>query len=360
MSKTKGNVVDPLELMDRFGTDAVRIALLISGAPGADIALKEDRMEAGRAFANKLWNASRLLFLNMERSGVTKWTPGIVSLAVSTEDAWIRDRLNVCAETVNESLKLHRYHEAGQALWDFVWHEFCDWYLEIKKIRFRENSGQDDHWTEALTVYESMLRLLHPFVPFITEELWQRLVAQETVEHRVSISLAAYLEPGGGAAYKPRAHDFSKLQQVVTSARELRADNKLDPKSMLPATLYLRGFQFPEQDLTVVAALAKLRIEQSSGPLVEQTGLIRSTPDFDLQIFAAPAAQNGASTAEARGRIEKEIAKLERAIENSKRQLSDSTFLSKAPDTVVASLRGKLADYENQLAKNRRLLEGLE
>src|SRR5438067_12472041 len=119
------------------------------------------------------------------------------------------------------------------------------------------------------------------------------------------------------------------MQQVVTCARELRADNKLDPKSTLPATLYLHGFQFPDQDLTVIAALAKLRIEQSSGALLEQRGLIRSTPEFDLQIFAAPAAQNGASSAEARARIEKEIAKLEPAIENSKRQLKDSIFLSK-------------------------------
>jgi valyl-tRNA synthetase len=358
MSKTKGNVVDPLELMDRFGTDAVRIALLISAAPGTDIALKDDRMEAGRAFANKLWNASRLLFINMERSGVTKWTPGVAPAAISTEDGWIRERLNACANTANESLRLHRYHEAGQALWDFVWHEFCDWYLEVKKLRFRENSGQDDHWTEALTIYESVLRLLHPFMPFITEELWQRLVATQTVEHPVSISLAAYPEAGESSTYKTCAEDFSKMQQIVTSARELRADNKLDPKSILPASLYIRGSQLTAQDLSAVAALAKLKIEQCSAPLLEQAGLIRSTPEFDLQIFAARAAQNGASGPEARTRIEKEIAKLERAIDNSRRQLSDSTFLSKAPEKVVASIRVKLAGYESQLAKNKKLLEG--
>jgi valyl-tRNA synthetase len=358
MSKTKGNVVDPLELMDRFGTDAVRIALLISAAPGTDIALKDDRMEAGRAFANKLWNASRLLFMNMERSGVTKWTPGIAPDAISTEDGWIRERLNACARTVNDSLKLHRYHEAGQALWDFVWHEFCDWYLESKKLRFRENSGQDDHWTEALSVYESVLRLLHPFMPFITEELWQRLVGTETVEHPVSVSLAAYPEAEESSTYKTCAQDFSKMRQIVTLARELRADNKLDPKSILPATLYFRRSQLSSQDISIVASLAKLKIEQRSAPLLEQTGLIRSTPEFDLQIFAAPAAQNGASGTEARTRIEKEIANLERAIENSRRQLSDSTFLSKAPESVVASLRAKLAGYEAQLANNKKLLEG--
>jgi valyl-tRNA synthetase len=360
MSKSKGNVVDPLELMDRFGTDAARIALLISAAPGADIALKEDRMEASRAFANKLWNASRLLFLNMERSGVTQWTLGSAASAIAIEDGWIRDRFNVCTKIVNESLKSHRYHEAGQALWDFVWHEFCDWYLEVKKLRFRENSGQDDHWTEALTIYESMLRLLHPFTPFITEELWQRLISTAQFEHPISISLATYPQPEENSLYQVRADEFGRFQQIVTSARELRADNKLDPKSILPATLYLHGFQFAEQDLGVIAALAKLKIEQRSGALVERQGLIRSTPEFDLQILAAPAAQNGASTPEARARIAKEITRLERAIENSKRQLSDVTFLSKAPENVVASLRGKVADYENQLAKNRKLLEGLE
>jgi valyl-tRNA synthetase len=360
ISKSKGNVVDPLELMDRYGTDALRIALLISAAPGADIALKEDRMEAARAFANKLWNASRLLFLNMERSGVTKWTPGTASSAISTEDAWIRDRFNICAKAMNENLRVHRYHEAGQALWDFVWHEFCDWYLEVKKLRFWENSGQDDHWTEALTIYECMLRLLHPFMPFITEELWRRLVAEETVEHPISISRAAYPEGGERFADRARADAFGKLQQIVTSARELRADNKLDPKSILPAILHVRDFRFAEEDLAAIAALAKLQIEQRSGVLVEQKGLIRSAPEFDLQILAASAAQNGASTPEARARILKEISKLERAIENSKRQLNDSTFLSKAPEKVVAGLRGKLADYETQLANNRKLLEGFE
>ncbi len=359
MSKTKGNVVDPLDLIDRFGTDALRIALLLSAATGADIALKQDRIEAGRAFANKLWNASRLLFLNMERSGLTTWKPGIAS-AIATEDAWIRDRFNVCAKTVNESLRVHRYHEASQALWDFVWHEFCDWYLEIKKLRFQEHSGQDDHWTEALTVYESMLRLLHPVMPFITEELWQRLVSTLSSEHPRSISLAAYPKSLEALPYQAQVNDFARLQQVITAARELRADNKLDPKATLPATLITRGMRFEEADLSAIAALAKLTVNVQSSLIAGQAALVRSTPDFDLQILAAAPAQNGASTAEARARVLKEIAKLERTIENSKRQLNDSTFVERAPQKVVNELRAKLVDYENQLQKNKDLLEGIE
>ena len=151
MSKTKGNVVDPLDLIERFGTDACRVGLLVSAAPGTDIALKEDRLEAAQSFANKLWNASRLLFLNMEKSGVQGWLPASACCMsaeqatgnsdVPIEDAWIFSRLNRCAQIVNQALEQHRYHEATQSLWDFVWHEFCDWYLEVKKLRFQPESG---------------------------------------------------------------------------------------------------------------------------------------------------------------------------------------------------------------------------
>ena len=365
MSKTKGNVIDPLVIMDKYGTDAVRIALLLSAAAGNDIALKEDRMDSGRTFANKLWNASRLLFMNMERSGVTAWTPGAVTVAESIEDAWIFDRLAQATDAVNRALEVHRYHEAAQTLWDFVWHEFCDWYLEVKKLRFRENSGVDAHWQATLTVYEAALRLLHPLMPFVTEELWQRLVHGEpgaNAGEAKSISLAAYPKVArlDGTAEGIRA--FGLLQEVVTAARELRADNKLDPKAAIEATLYLHTGHFAEADLAAIGSLAKLKLEKRSGKLAEHKGLIRSTPEFDLQLHTvAPpaAAQNGAGSSEARARILKEIESLERLIENSNRQLNDEVFLSKAPEKVVAALRGKLAGYEEQLAKNRKLLEGL-
>ena len=365
MSKTKGNVIDPLVIMDKYGTDAVRIALLLSAAAGNDIALKEDRMDSGRTFANKLWNASRLLFMNMERSGVTAWAPGAaVSPSDAIEDAWIFDRLAQATEVVNRALELHRYHEAAQTLWDFVWHEFCDWYLEVKKLRFRENSGLDAHWQATLTVYEAALRLLHPLMPFVTEELWQRLIhgGAANAGQAKSISLAQYPTATWAAGNEASIRAFGLLQQVVTAARELRADNKLDPKATIDATLYLHAGQFAETDLAGIGSLAKLKLEQRVGKLTEHKGLIRSTAEFDLQLqAAAPVAgtQNGAGSGEARARIVKEIESLERLIENSNRQLSDETFLSKAPEKVVATLRAKLADYQEQLAKNRKLLQGL-
>jgi valyl-tRNA synthetase len=363
MSKTKGNVIDPLVVMDKYGTDAVRIALLLSAAAGSDIALKDDRMESGRMFANKLWNASRLLFMNMERSGVTGWTPGGAADSDAMEDAWIFERLGHATEAVNHALEVHRYHEAAQTLWDFWWREFCDWYLEVKKLRFRENSGVDAHWQAALTVYEAALRLLHPLMPFLTEELWQRLihVAGTNTGQPKSISLAAYPATGLASDGGGRARAFGLLQEVVTAARELRADNKLDSKATIEATLHLHTAQFAELDLAAIGTLTKLKIEQRAGKLSGHKGLIRSAPAFDLQLHATPrpAAQNGSAGGEARARILKEMESYERLIVSSNRQLSDETFLSKAPEKVVASVRAKLAEYQEQLAKNRKLLEGL-
>jgi valyl-tRNA synthetase len=355
MSKTKGNVVDPLEIMDRFGTDACRVGLLISAATGADIALKEDRLSSARSFANKIWNASRLLFQNMERSRVSGWQPSeadrkLTSTAI--EDIWIVERFNDTLGIVNRALQVHRYHEVAQALWDFVWKDFCDWYLEIKKWRFEEGSGLDAHWETALAVYEATLRLCHPVMPFLTEELWQRLVhaAVPNSAQPVSISLAAYPAP---LQFEQRAgalESFAVLQKVVTAARELRADNKLDPKASLGATLVLRTTEFSDMDLGIIASLSKLNLNGGE----PGTGITRSTPEFDLHLHAV------APASDTRARLVKEIARIEKAVESTTRQLEDETFVSRAPAKVVESMRGKLAEYLEQLKRNRELLDGLD
>jgi valyl-tRNA synthetase len=362
MSKTKGNVVDPLELIDRFGTDACRLALLLSAAPGGDIALKEDRLASGRNFANKLWNASRLLFLHMERSCIDGWNPKpdvTVEGELAAEDAWIFSRLNHCGESMNRALELHRYHEAAQSLWDFVWRDFCDWYLEAKKLRFKEKSGLDQHWKAALTVYEAMLRLLHPVMPFITEELWQRLVQQDARrgDQPVSISLASYPRPD--VEVKPDAVSaFTLLQAVVTAARELRADHKLHPKATYAASLSFPGQQLAPEDLAVLEKLAGLTFSSGHVP-AQMARFRRSGSNFDLTIHANPAASNGAGVAETRARLEKESADLRKAIASKRSQLGNEEFVRKAPAKVVQGLETKLGEYEAQLAKNEALLASL-
>jgi valyl-tRNA synthetase len=362
MSKTKGNVIDPLEVTEKYGTDAVRMALMMGAAPGTDIAIGADRIESARAFANKIWNASRLIFMRMEASGVERWlpretncclpNPEEVSLDIPLEDRWIFSRLNRCAEIVNRAIEQYRFHEVAQTLWGFFWHEFCDWYLELKKLRLEDGSGLNSHWRNLLTVYEMALRLLHPVMPFLTEELWQRL-ASECEDRPESIALANYPQYNPDAAAPDAEYEMSILQEIISAAREVRADLKLDPKATLDAVLAVRE---PAKN---VAARQTLPIEKLGGLRLEVAdsiagvhGVKRSTPEFDL-IIRVSAEQAAAH----HSRVQKEIANLEKLIGNSQRQLADEKFMSRAPAHVVDTIRLKMAEYQATLAKFRESLQ---
>ncbi len=356
MSKTRGNVVDPLVVTEKYGTDAVRMSLLQGAAPTADVVLTEDRMESARAFANKIWNAARFLFLNMERSGVEPWLPesleefqpepDAVTLEVPVEDRWIFSRINSCAEQAARAIEQYRYQEFAQVLWQFFWHEFCDWYIELKKLRFRENSGLNADWRNTLAAFEAALRLLHPAMPFLTEELWQRLAVGRQ-DRPLSIALAAYPRYKTEATDHKAEREIEIVQQVVTMARNLRAESKLDPKLQLEGALYSRNsaLEIARAHAAAIQELARVKLEFHA-EAAPKAAAIRSTPEFDL-VLHLPKAQEEAQ----RKRLEKECEQLAKSIANSKRQLSDETFLSKAPPQVIESIRKKLADYEAQWNK---------
>ena len=360
MSKTRGNTIDPLVITEKYGTDAVRMALLTGAAPGTDIVLTEERMESSRAFANKIWNAARFLFLNMERAGVEPWVPDELAsyrpgADAPLEDRWIWSRLNDCAGQVNRAIEQYRYHEAAQVLWHFFWHEFCDWYVELKKLRFRDNSGLDENWRNLLAAFETALRLLHPVMPFLTEELWQRLAAGRP-GRPASIALAAYPAPRAELADAAAEREAGLLQEIVTLARTLRTEMKVDPKLPLAGTLYSHGDAagIGREHAGAIEKLANVKLAFEGGAAPQGAPAIRSTPGFDL-VLELPRVEVEAQ----RKRLAKEREQLEKNIANSHRQLGDSTFLNRAPAKVVESIRMKLADYEAQLAKVRGALEGL-
>jgi valyl-tRNA synthetase len=364
MSKTRGNTIDPLVVTEKYGTDAVRMALLMAAAPGTDIALSEDRIESARAFANKIWNAARLIFMNIERSGVEPWVPDDLqayrpvadgAMSVAVEDRWIFSRLNQVAEHVGHAIDQFRYHEAAQEIWHFFWHEFCDWYLELKKLRLDAGSGLTADWRNLLAAFETALRLLHPVMPFLTEELWQRLV--EGAAHRPkSIALARYPEYSQALTDLSAEREIQVLQDVVTAARTLRAEMKLDPKARLDGVLYSRN-EVSEVARTHAAAIQKLggvELELRTEAAPHSAAAIHSTPEFDL-VLNVPRA----NVADQRKRLEKEREQLEKNIANSTRQLGDEKFLSRAPSQVVDSIRSKMVEYETQLQKVRTALNGL-
>jgi valyl-tRNA synthetase len=295
--------------------------VLISAAPGGDIALSEDRIASCRNFANKIWNASRLLF-SKSKEGAGE--------PASLADRWIESRFNACASVANPCFKEHRYHEAAQALWHFFWDEFCDWYLELKK--------PDTDWSYAYVVHEKALRLLHPLMPFITEELWQRLGKEGK-----SIALEPYPQAGGIDHSAER--EMTLLQDIVTAARALRADHKVDKKPLLTGVLYCTR---PVQ-LDAIERLANVKLTLESGAPPKLEGAVRSSPDFDL-VLEMPKAANQ------RERLLKENIELEKVIANSERQLGNEAIVSKMPEKVVETLRTKLAAYKAQLQKNLEAL----
>lgn len=358
MSKTRGNVIDPLVVTEEYGTDAVRMALLSGAAPGTDIVFSPDRLESSRAFANKIWNASRFLFLNMETCGVEPWIPnnsaGFTPEGDALEDHWIFSRFNACAGQVNNAIGTYRFHEAAQLVWHFFWGEFCDWYLEWKKIRFQRDSGLNSDWRNVLAVFESALRLLHPIMPFLTEELWQRI--SQSANRPISIAVASF------PAFRPELQnpaaerDMQLLQSIITSARNLRAEMKLDPKAPVSATLFAAEdiIQLARTERQVIERLAVIRLQLKPGAARRTAGAVASTPQYDL-VLEMPVERASAR----KQSLEKEAEQLRKVIGNSQRQLRDQTFLSKAPEKVVDSIRAKLTAYETQLKKIEESLETL-
>lgn len=338
MSKTRGNTVDPLDITEKYGTDAVRMALLTSAAPGADIVWTEDKLPSSRAFANKIWNASRFLFLNMERAGVEPQMPAMPDVPTSElpiEDRWILSRLNDAAGTISRAIEQYRFHEAAQTMWHFFWSDFCDWYIELKKLRFADNSGLDSHWRVILNVFERALRLLHPAMPFITEELWQRLNPGEGR----SITRADFPVHDPQAADAAAEAEMAILQDVITQARTFRADKNIPPKQTIrfrmeaPAS----AVAIAKANLAAIAKLANAELDYAAAD-----GVVTLVPLIE-----------DALTADQQARMAKEAEQLEKVIANSKRQLADEKFMSRAPAHVIEGIRTKLADYELQLSKLR-------
>src|SRR5271154_4187319 len=264
MSKTKGNVIDPLEIIERFGTDATRFTLAAMAAPGTDIAFSESRTDGYRAFANKIWNAARFMFMNVDRiePGLRPGDGGARPSTTALEDRWILSRFNRVTAEVNDALTTYRFHEAANRIYDFFWGEFCDWYLELIKPRLNFEEGADKGaariaCANLVNLFDASLRLLHPVMPFITEEIWQAIY--EGQPPLKSIALAAYPQADEKQIDLAAETEMAILQDLIVSVRNLRAELKVEPKVKLPIEVFA-----PEADI-------RRMIEQNRGS-VERLG----------------------------------------------------------------------------------------
>ena len=359
MSKTKGNVIDPLDIIDRFGTDATRFTLAAMAAPGTDLAFNESRTDGYRAFANKIWNAARFMFMNVDRvePGLR---PSLAAFQSATlEDRWILSRFNRVTQEVNEALRTYRFHEAANRIYDFFWGEFCDWYIELLKPRMMEAAGPEAAKLACANLaglFEAALRLLHPVMPFITEEIWHAMY--DGAPPLKSIALAAYPEADAAKINLAAETEMAVLQDLVVSVRNLRAELKVEPKVKVPIELFVQESAIRamiEQNRGAVQRLAGVDAITFVEMSLSNRAGARGTARFDVHVIY----ERKIDVAVECARLKKELEKIEKPLASSQARLTDEGFLGKAPAHVVQGLRTQVGELEvmreKTLAKMKEL-----
>jgi valyl-tRNA synthetase len=360
MSKTKGNVIDPIQVVERFGTDAVRFTLAAMAAPGTDIAFSEDRTDGYRAFANKIWNAARFIFMQMERAaeaGIVvdlRQLPAGLGSDAPLEARWLVSRLNRTAGEINQALSEYRFHEAANTLYSFFWGDFCDWYLEVVKLRLDFTAGHGPALTTLLSVFDSALRLLSPFMPFISEEIWHALY--ENHPPAKSIALTRFPQAQIDLLDPAAERQMQQLQELIAAVRDMRRQLGVEEKATVPILLRVAAEERAsiEQNTDVISRLAKVSGIEFVDSMPEGTG-VRSAPGFDVAVIY----ERTIDVAVECERLTKELVRFEKEMSNADRQLSNESFLAKAPANVVEGLRRRAAELNVLIPKNRAALDSL-
>jgi valyl-tRNA synthetase len=334
MSKSRGNVIDPLVWMDAYGADAVRLSLLQGANPGADQAINEEWVVGARNFCNKLWNATRFALLN----GAT--TEGELPADVAGADAWILSRLQAVVTEVDALYERFEFAKIADTLYHFAWDEVCDWYVELAKISL---AGADAPVTRRVLgeVLDTLLRLLHPMIPFATEALWTALTGQE------SVAVAPWPSADTARANAAAEAQIAAVQDVVTEVRRFRSDQGVKPSQRVPARLtgagagenairFLLRLDQPADDFTATASLTT-----SGGVVVE----------LDLSGTIDVAAE--------RARLAKDLAAAQKERDVNAGKLANEAFTAKAPEAVIGKVRDRLAAAEADIARIEAALAAL-
>jgi len=372
MSKSYGNVIDPLEVMDELGTDALRFTLLVGSTPGNDMNLSLKKVEANRNFANKIWNATRFVISNIDNLSSADGRPPAANRQPpnwTLADSWIWARLRSLKSSVKRLFENFQYGEAGRQIYDFFWNEFADWYLEIAKLQLA-NGGDQAYYTAGTLgrVLDDCLRLLHPFTPFLTEELWQHLktaveaspLAELSADWPEVLMIAPWPEPKENEGWEDQAvADFELVQEVVRAIRNLRAEKNVKPGQQIPAII-TAGNATPiiQAQSVTIASLAKL--DESQISILES---LATKPEDHIALVVGsvevylPLADL-VDIAEERTRLEKDLAEAQSQVTRLEKLLS-SPFAKKAPEQVVQGEQDRLAGFKETAEKLKSQLDNL-
>ena len=374
MSKTKGNVLDPLELGRQFGTDALRLALTTGSAPGNDLRLGESRLESSRNFANKLWNAARFVMASLEgrdpgslagwydlaESGPAGENGGPGAVVLARQDRWILGRLDQVVDAVNRYLAGYELGEAQRSVYEFLWGEYCDWYIEMAKVRLR--AGDPAPPRVLAHVLERTLRLLHPFMPFVTEELWQNLVHRLPGEGNLpeSIMVAPYPVPTAVPTDHQAQREMDAIIQMVRVIRNARAQLRIPAGQSLEAVVSPNGLELAvQEEAPAICALARvepLRISQASAgdlPAGQSVTLV-----VDPLVVRLPLGGVVDVSAE-RERLGKELEEGMRNLKRVEGLLANPEFLSRAPEEVVEQEQERLKSLQERSQRLEEILSQL-
>ena len=366
MSKTKGNVLDPLQVIGQFGTDALRFALTTGTAPGNDLRLGESKLESSRNFANKLWNAARFVMASLGRadpSSLSGWYD--LPQLKHRQDRWLLDRLNLAIGSVNQYLRDYEIGEAQRTIYEFLWGEFCDWYIEMAKVRLR--AGDSEPLRVLAHVLERTLRLLHPFMPFITEEIWQNLLGLLPKERDPSalslpesIMLAPYPEADVGRADPQAEQEMRSLILLIRAIRNARAQLRIPSSQNLEALVDADGLKTAvEEESPAICALARVSpLRILGGPGDQPPSGQTITLVVDPLVVKLPIAGLLEVSAE-RSRLQKELGECQAGLERVSGLLANQDFLSRAPDEVVEREQERLTTLEERRGRLEEVLSQL-
>jgi valyl-tRNA synthetase len=359
MSKTRGNVLDPVPLLDQYGTDAVRFALLMGTAPGNDSKLSTTKLEAGRNFANKLWNAARFVIRSIE--------PGCKDMTINHEsltpdDRWILSRLSRTVSAANDAIDNFRFEEAQSAIHAFLWGEYCDWYIETAKVRMR-NEADVSPVSVLVSVLEASLRLLHPFMPFVTEEVWQALKSACPSEWLKTDSIMTSTYPGPEAAAIDLEAErlMGTVFDIIRAIRNARAEYNVESGAWVEALVYA-GELTPAiaGHIQTIESLARAKpltfLEQRREARPGENVLVSVLKEGEVVIPM----ESMIDIASERSRLQKEIEQNEKEMVRLDARLKDDQFLTRAPAAVVEKEKAKLSTIDDKLARLRQELDRLK
>ena len=350
MSKSLGNGIDPLLVIDQYGADALRMFLATGNSPGNDMRYSEKRVEACRNFANKLWNASRFVHMNIDDYNVKNELPA----TLETEDKWILHTLNNVAKEVNENLEKFELGIALSKIYDFIWNSYCDWYIELCKARLQSEGETAQNARQVLIyVLDKILKLLHPFMPFITEEIWQ------TIPHDTdgkTVMLEKYPEYDPSLDFPSEAEEMMKVMEAITAIRTQRNEMNVPPSKkakLFIATAIPETFSNGEQFFKKLASASEVEISDS----FDIDGAV-TVVTSDAKIYI-PMEELVDKEAELK-RLNKELKQVEKMLAQDEGKLNNPGFMSKAPEEVIEKIKGQAEKEREKIALIHAAMDALK